>query len=67
VEQTGRYTFRLDDCPVDFTSATSLPKKKTGTLALLAGFLSWMGDRHFVLKINKKLGDGKFRKRREEA
>jgi alpha-galactosidase len=66
-EQTGRYTFRLDDREVDFTSATSLPKKKTGTLALLAGFLSWMGDRHLVLRINKKLDEGKFRKRREAA
>jgi len=64
VEQTSRYTFRLDDREVDFTSATSLPNKKTGTLALLAGFLSWMGDRHFVLRVNKRLDDGKFRKRR---
>jgi alpha-galactosidase len=64
-EQTGRYTFHLDDREVDFTSAMSLPKQKTGTLALLAGFLSWMGDRHFVLKVNKRLDDGKMRKRRE--
>jgi hypothetical protein len=42
----------------------SLPKEKTGTQALLAGFLSWMGDRHFVLRVNKKLDDGKMRKRR---
>jgi hypothetical protein len=49
---------------VDFTSSTSLPKKKTGTLALLAGFLSWLGDRHLVLKIFKILDDGNFRKRR---
>jgi alpha-galactosidase len=66
VEQTGRYTFFLDDRAVDFTSAISLPKKKTGTLALLAGFLSWMGDRHLVLKIFKILDDGKYRKRREK-
>jgi alpha-galactosidase len=64
VEQTGRYTFRLDNREVDFTSTTSLPKAKTGTLALLAGFLSWMGDRHFVLRINKMLDDGNWRKRR---
>jgi len=64
VEQTGRYTFRLNDREVDFTSAMSLPKKKTGTLALLARFLSWMGDRHLVLRINKMLDDGKMRKRR---
>jgi alpha-galactosidase len=64
VKQTGRYTFRLDDRAVDFTPAMSLPKQKTGTLALLAGFLSWMGDRHLVLKIFKMLDDGKLRKRR---
>jgi alpha-galactosidase len=64
VEQTSCYTFRLDDREVDFTSAMSLPKQKTGTQALLAGFLSWMGDRHFVLRVNKMLDDGKFRKRR---
>jgi alpha-galactosidase len=63
-EQTGRYTFRLDDREVDFMSAMSLPKKKTGILALWAAFLSWLGDRHLVLKIVKMLDDGKFRKRR---
>jgi alpha-galactosidase len=67
VEQTGRHTFRLDNREVDFTSAMSLPKQKTGAQALLAGFLSWMGDRHFVLRINKKLDDGKWGKRREAA
>jgi alpha-galactosidase len=66
-EQTGRTTFHLDDREVDFTSAMSLPKQKTGTQALLAGFLSWMGDRHLVLRINKMLDDGKFRKRRESV
>ncbi len=64
VEQTGRYTFRLDGRPVDFMSATSLPGKKTGLLALWAAFLSWMGDRHLVLKIFKILDDGKLGKRR---
>ena len=64
VERTGRYTYRLDDRTVDFTSATSLPEKKTGLLALWAAFLSWMGDRHLVLNIFKFLDDGKLRKRR---
>jgi alpha-galactosidase len=64
VEQTGRYTFRLDHRAVDFTPATSLPGPKTGLLALWAVFLSWMGDRHLVLKIFKLLDDGKLRKRR---
>jgi hypothetical protein len=65
VEQTGRYTFHLDDRIVDFTRATSLPNKKTGMLALWAAFLSWMGDRHLVLRIFKLLDDRKLRKRRQ--
>ncbi len=44
VEQTGRYTFQLDDRTVDFTSAISLPNKKTGILGLWAEFLAWLGD-----------------------
>jgi hypothetical protein len=64
VEQTGRYNFRLDDRPVDFTPAISLPNKKTGILAFWAAFLSWMGDRHLVLKIYKILDDGNLKKRR---
>jgi alpha-galactosidase len=64
VEQTGRYTFQLDDRSVDFTSAISLPNTKTGILALWAAFLSWLGDIHFVLRIFKMLDDEKLRKRR---
>jgi len=65
VEQTGRYAFNLDNRAVDFTSAVSLPNTKTGLLALWAAFLSWLGDRHFVLKIFRMLDDNTMRKRRE--
>ncbi len=64
VEQTGRYVFRLDDRTVDFTSAISLPNKKTGVLGLWAEFLAWLGDIHFVLRIFKMLDDRAMRKRR---
>ena len=64
VEQTGRYTFQLDDRSVDFTSAISLPNKKTGILGLWAEFLAWLGDIHFVLRIFKMLDDREMRKRR---
>jgi alpha-galactosidase len=64
VEQVGRYIFQIDDRTVDFTSVIPLPNKKTGLLAVWVGFLSWMGDRHLVLKIFKMLDDGKLRKRR---
>jgi alpha-galactosidase len=66
VEQTGRYTFCLDDRPVDFTPAISLAQKKTGWLGAWAKFLSWLGDRHWVLRIFKMLDDEKLRKRRAE-
>jgi alpha-galactosidase len=65
VEQTGRYSFNLDNRAVDFTSAVSLPNIKTGTLALWAAFLSWLGDRHLVLRIFKMLDNNAMRKRRE--
>lgn len=65
VEQTGRYTFRLDDREVDFASAISLPNQKAGMLAVWAAFLSWLGDRHWVLRIFKMLDDGKMWKRRD--
>jgi alpha-galactosidase len=65
VEQTGRYTFRLDSRAVDFTSAVSLPNINSGMLALWAAFLSWLGDRHLVLKIFRMLDDNAMRKRRE--
>ena len=64
IKQTGRYTFDLNGHIADFTSALSLPNKKTGMLALWAAFLSWMGDRHLVLKIFKMLDDEKLRKRK---
>jgi alpha-galactosidase len=64
IKQASRYTFKLDNREVDFTSAMSLPAKKTGALALWAALLSWLGNRHFILKIFKRLDDGKFRKRR---
>jgi alpha-galactosidase len=66
IKQIGRYTFELDGRTVDFSSAMSLPNKKTGLLGLWATFLSWMGDRHFVLKIFKVLDDRKFMKRRKD-
>jgi alpha-galactosidase len=65
VEQTGKYTFQLDNRAVDFKSAISLPNKKTGLLALWAAFLGWMGDRHFVLRIFRILDNKAWRKRRE--
>jgi alpha-galactosidase len=64
VKQASRYIFQLDDRIVDFTSAVTLPKTKTGLLGLWADFLGWLGDRHFVLRFFKMLDDNALRKRR---
>jgi alpha-galactosidase len=65
-ERTGRYTFRLDGRAVDFTPAVSLPKKKSGTLALWAEILAWLANRPFTLKAYHTLNDWNLRKRISE-
>jgi len=65
VKQVGRYIFQINDCMVDFTSATSMPEIPKGLTALWAAFLSWLGDRHFVLRIFKMLDDKALKKRSE--
>ncbi|MFN8414612.1 MAG: hypothetical protein U0Z26_19700, partial [Anaerolineales bacterium] len=64
VERIDRYTFRVNDRVVDFTTAVALPPPPTGFTALWAEFLSWLGDFHFVLRIIKMLDDNSLRKRR---
>jgi len=64
IKQTGRYTFRIDDCTVDFTSATPLPDVPKGLTALWGRLVGWLGDRHFVLRIYKAMDDNALRKRR---
>ncbi|MDP1714006.1 MAG: alpha-galactosidase [Anaerolineales bacterium] len=64
VKQVGRYIFQIDGRIVNFTSATSMPEIPKGLTALWAAFLGWLGDRHFVLRIFKKLDDNALRKRR---
>jgi alpha-galactosidase len=64
IEQTGRYTFHVDDCAVDFTSATPLPDIPTGLTALWGKLVGWLGDRYFLLRLYKVLNLSKFRKRK---
>jgi hypothetical protein len=65
VERTGRYTFRIDDRMVDFTSAIPLPEIPKGLIALWGRLIGWMGDRHFVLQTIKILNDNSLKKRRK--
>ena len=64
VKQAGRYIFQINDRTVDFTSAASLPEIPKGLTALWAAFLSWLGDRHFVLRVFKMLDDKALGKRK---
>ena len=64
IEQTGRYTFHIDDSIVDFTSATSLPDIPKGLTALWGRLVGWLGDRYFLLRMYKVLNLGRFRKRK---
>jgi alpha-galactosidase len=64
IEQTGRYTFQVDDDTVDFTSATPLPDIPTGLTALWGKLVGWLGDRYFLLRLYKVLNLSKFRKRK---
>jgi alpha-galactosidase len=66
IERTGRYTFRINDCAVDFTSATPLPIVPKGLTALWGRLVSWLGDRYFILRMYKILDLGRLRKRRSK-
>ena len=64
IERTGRYTFYLDDCRVDFTSVTPLPSVPRGLIALWGKLVGWLGDRYFILRMYKIMNLEKLRKRR---
>jgi alpha-galactosidase len=64
IERTGRYTFRIDNRTVDFTSATSLPNIPKGLIALWGRCVGWLGDRYFILRLYKILNLSRLRKRR---
>jgi alpha-galactosidase len=64
IERTGRYTFYLDDCRVDFTSVTPLPSVPRGLIALWGKLAGWLGDRYFILRMYKIMNLEKLRKRR---
>ncbi|HMZ08869.1 MAG TPA: alpha-galactosidase [Anaerolineales bacterium] len=61
--QVSRYTYKIDDRLVDFSSAVELPKPPTGPSSLWGRFLGWLGDWKFVLRIMKKMDDDSLLKR----
>jgi len=64
VQQLDRYIFQIDERTVDFTSAISLPEPPAGWTAVWASILGWLANKPLILKINKRLNEGKFRQRR---
>jgi alpha-galactosidase len=64
IQRTGRYTFNIDDCAVDFTSATPLPDIPKGLTALWGRLVGWLGDRYFLLRMYKILNLARLRKRK---
>jgi len=65
VKQVDRYVFKLDDRIVDFSPVVLLPGHPKGWTWIWASILGWLANIPFILKINKRMDDRKFRKRRE--
>jgi len=65
VKQVDRYVFKLDDLIVDFSPVVLLPGHPKGWTWIWASILGWLANIPFILKINKRMDDRKFRKRRE--
>ena len=54
--RTGRYTYTLDERPVDFSPAMSLPACPTGITTLIASLTGWLGSQPLVLILLDRLG-----------
>jgi hypothetical protein len=65
VTQRGKYLFELDGREVDFTPASTLPESAKDWAAIQAEVLGWLGNMPLALRIDKRLADRRFRKRRE--
>jgi len=62
IERTGRYAFRVDDRPVDFSSAIDLPAQPKGPVALLGRLTGWLGSQPLVLQIMNNMGKSSLEK-----
>jgi alpha-galactosidase len=56
IKHTGRYSFTLDDRPVDFSQAMPLPAHPRGLDALGNGLMGWLANRGWALKLFYWLG-----------
>jgi len=62
-KQISRYTYKVDERLVDFSSAMGIPKPPEGLPYLWGSFLGWLGDWKFVLRIMKRMDDAVLKKR----
>jgi alpha-galactosidase len=56
VEQTGRYTFRLDEREVDFNATVLLPNSPRGLDLLSSAMLGWAANQGWALKVFDQQG-----------
>jgi alpha-galactosidase len=62
VKRTGRYSFTLDGRPVDFGPAMPLPPHPRGLAALGNGFMGWLANRGWALRLLFWLGKKELQK-----
>jgi len=62
IERTGRYTFKLGDRVVDFSSAMPLSTLPRGLNKLMSAILGWIGNQVWALKMLDWLGKRELRK-----
>jgi len=56
IVRTGRNTFTIDGCLIDFSPAMPLPKPPHGMAALARTLLGWLGNQGFVMRVLNRLG-----------
>jgi hypothetical protein len=64
-KRSGRYSFTLDGRTVDFSQAMPLPAHPRGLDALGNGFMGWLANRGWALKLLFWLGKRELQKVKE--
>ncbi len=64
IAQTGRYSFRVGERAVDFSSAVQAPPPPSSWERLQGALLGWLGSQPLILKIMKRMDDRAFADRK---
>ncbi|MGB7874520.1 MAG: glycoside hydrolase family 36 protein, partial [Anaerolineales bacterium] len=62
IKRMGRYTFRLEGREVDFSPAMPLPRPPRGLASLGSGFVGWLGNQRWALKLLDRLRKGSLKR-----